>query len=101
MYRSYAVLQGVDRIIPVDVYVAGCPPRPEALIHAIMTLQRKIAGQHLEKDQRPRWYDKAALTEFPIPRFGEHDLEPQANRDVWEPPRNYKDVTIEEVLKKP
>jgi NADH-quinone oxidoreductase subunit B len=47
VFNNYALLQGVDEVVPVDVYVAGCPPRPEALIHGIMTLQDKVRHEKL------------------------------------------------------
>jgi NADH-quinone oxidoreductase subunit B len=49
VFNNYAIVQGVDEVVPVDVYVAGCPPRPEALIHGILTLHEKVRGEKLVK----------------------------------------------------
>ena len=54
VFNNYAILQGVDKIVPVDVYVPGCPPRPEGLIHGIMKLQEKILSSKVELGPIPR-----------------------------------------------
>ncbi len=49
VFNNYAIVQGVDEVVPVDVYVAGCPPRPEALIHGILTLFEKVKSEKLRQ----------------------------------------------------
>ena len=64
MYRSYATLQGVDRIIPVYVYISGCPPRPEALLDAMIKLQDKIGRERSVKNLTARKAETAEELEL-------------------------------------
>jgi NADH-quinone oxidoreductase subunit B len=88
--QGYNVLKGIDRFLPVDVHIPGCPPRPEALLDALMALQKKIEQQSLTGVTRPRHLTEDARSEFPIPEFGEHDLVPSKNPELWFPPTPMK-----------
>ena len=83
--QGYNVLKGIDRYLPVDLHIPGCPPKPEALLHGLVQLQGKIAAQPLTGEGRPRHLAPARPPEFPVPGYGPYDLEPPANRDLWRP----------------
>lgn len=54
MFNTYSTIQGCDRIIPVDIYIPGCAPRPETLQYALMILQKKIRKQSANRSQKPK-----------------------------------------------
>ena len=58
VFDNYAIVQGVDKIVPVDVYIPGCPPRPEMLIHAVIMLQEKVMKESV-RDRRDAQEDEA------------------------------------------
>jgi NADH-quinone oxidoreductase subunit B len=64
MFNNYAILQGVDHVVPVDIYLPGCPPRPEMLLHAILKLHAKIQEMPLgvNREEAVREAEQAALS---------------------------------------
>jgi len=72
--EGYNVVSGIDRFIPVDVYIPGCPPTPQALLNGLIKLQEKISRQTLKT---ARWYQKGALEAIPIPILGPDLIDPR------------------------
>ena len=72
--EGYNVVSGIDKFVPVDVYVPGCPPTPQALLHGLIKLQQKIDNQSIKA---VRWYSQNASEAVPIPVLGPDLLDPR------------------------
>jgi NADH-quinone oxidoreductase subunit B len=72
--EGYNVVSGVDNYVPVDVYIPGCPPTPQALLHGLITLQRKIDTQSFKQ---ARWYTKGGSETIPVPVLGPDIMDPR------------------------
>jgi len=79
--EGYNVVSGIDKFLPVDVYIPGCPPTPQALLHGLMTLQKKVEKESIKTS---RWYSRRPVPPVPVPVLGPDLMNPAKYAEIRE-----------------
>lgn len=79
--EGYNVVSGIDKFIPVDVYIPGCPPTPQALLNGLITLQKKVEGETIKS---ARWYGRRPIPAIPVPVLGPDLMDPRKYAEIRE-----------------
>ncbi len=77
--EGYNVVPGIDRFLPVDVYIPGCPPTPQALLNGLITLQKKVDRETIKT---ARWYQKEPVEAIPVPVLGPDLMDPRQYDEI-------------------
>jgi NADH-quinone oxidoreductase subunit B len=77
--EGYSVVSGVDKFLPVDIYIPGCPPTPQALLNGLIELQKKIDTESI---RTARWYQKGPGESIPVPLLGPDLIDPRRNDEI-------------------
>jgi NADH-quinone oxidoreductase subunit B len=92
--EGYNVVSGIDKFIPVDIYIPGCPPTPQALLHGLIIMQKKIERQKLSDAD---WYKKDVNNEIPVPILGPDLIDPRKYALIKEQTHKPAFQVVEEV----
>jgi NADH-quinone oxidoreductase subunit B len=89
--EGYNVVSGIDKFIPVDVYIPGCPPTPQALLNGLIALQKKVDGETIKGS---RWYAKGPSQPIPVPVLGPDLMDPRTYARIREVSAGGQDETV-------
>jgi NADH-quinone oxidoreductase subunit B len=87
--EGYNVVSGIDKFLPVDVYIPGCPPTPQALLNGLITLQKKMEGETLKT---ARWYGRRPIPAIPVPVLGPDLMDPRKYAEIREHAQQLKEA---------
>jgi NADH-quinone oxidoreductase subunit B len=90
--EAYSVVSGIDKFLPVDVYIAGCPPTPSALLNGLIMLQKKIDQESLKS---VRWYRKEPIPAIPVPILGPDLIDPRQADLIYQETHKPEDEVLE------